>query len=315
MEIRHYRRSDIMKQCIATVLMLILIITSTCYAESSFENQLERCETLSQPLPDNLPSIVGLYQCSLLASFVTPGMEWHELESLSNQINLQPQKIIQINDGVSLRRIYYYSQALGIELVGDPIQSLSLVFVYRDVAEHYIKLPLSVSYTAHTKYDGAQPEDDGFVGEDTPYERGPSAAYMDYLSQIQQAAKWNNLSNDKLLYTLLEFICFCRTVDSSMSQEMVLSKAECISSFSRENCTATADEIVWTFYEYGQGQVYFHFVFAENRLKRVCFKVDPISVFNACLPYYVFEDIETSTRTLFYEPNVYFLLSSLELSE
>lgn len=304
-----------MKKWIALILITILFVPSICCSESSFENRLEHSVKLSQPLSDELPSIVSLYQCGILASLVTPSMSWEQLETLASQLNLQPQRTVNAIDGAELRRIYFFSPVLGIELVGNPIQSQSLVFVYRDVAEQYIELPLSIDYTAHTKYYGTELKNTTSSMCCTPDEQLPVAAYMDYLLHVKETSEWNNLGNDTLLYSFLEFICFTHAVELGMSQEKVLNISELFTFFSSEDCTHETDELIWSFNESEKGRIDFHFVFDEYRLTRVCFKVYPISVFNACLPYSVFHDIESEEYTSFYGPNVYILLSEPTLSE
>ena len=77
------------------VIIFVQLLIAPCKAEDEFDAILEKGLTLNS-LQNNVPTIVQIYQCQVLASVLQPGMPIEDVKAYIGQYRIEKAKRSQI---------------------------------------------------------------------------------------------------------------------------------------------------------------------------------------------------------------------------
>ena len=288
------------------VIIFVQLLIAPCKAEDEFDAILEKGLTLNS-LPDNVPTIVQIYQCQVLASVLQPGMPIEDVKAYIEKMCLQPAKVTQIGSEDEMITTFFFPPYFRLRMDGEVVKRIVLEIAPDTEAETYVSIPLSIQYTAHTLVN----------------EKASESRYMPSVSKVseeinehirQEIIKLNiahfSFEGNSMVSVFTQFAIFTSVLYPGIPKESLLSYAQEIPALTACTRTEEENEITWMWSERVEGGITFYCELEDGKLAHTGFEVDHISLGNALLledmyTFHVDESIQNGIAGYVYSPITY----------
>ena len=289
--------------CLITFMQPFIV---SCEAEDEFDAMLEPVLTLN-PLPDNVPTIIQIYQCQVLASVLQPGMHIEDVKAYIEKMCLQPSKVAQIGSEEEMITTFFFPPYFRLRMDGEAVKRIILQIAPDIEAEAYVSIPLSVQYTARTIVNDTASE--------SKYMPKNSKMNEEIIEHIRQEignldTVQTSLDDDSMINAFSQFAIFVSALYPGMSMENILTYAQEIPALTTCTRSEENDEITWTWSKLVEGDISFYCEFVDEKLVHAGFEVDYVSLGNALLledmyTFHIDESIHNGITGYVYSPITY----------
>lgn len=264
---------------VCCMLVLVQLTGSPCKAEDAFDAALAEAMKLN-PLPENPPAVLQLYQCQVLASFLQPGMQISDVKCYMEREHVQPIKITQTGIGDEMITTFYFSPYYQILMRGETIKSMSFQIATSEKGEAIATIPLSVQYTTHTVANETA-EAKLILPQISRTKEEIDAHIQREIAKIKRLQYSNYSLFMPLVYEMMQYALFASVLYSGMPMEETLAYAQQIPVLTSSEQSIGDNDITWNWRDVIRGNMSFYCEFEDGQLLLAGFWVDHTRVANA----------------------------------